>query len=264
VAAGEFQVTDGVILARREVADDAVRIDCYTRRFGRLTGYLRKARWEKVFAAAPGSLGELTLREPLSAAAPLISAYERKAMLYREGMHPSSYWGILTVLEALYRLLPYKEADPGLYKGAVETLVVLSRDGRPVPTVIAFLLHLLEAAGYRWRLGRCRRCGTEAKGEYLLLPEDGALACRRCRGEGGGGVPLSWAALVALRNLGEVGPSRASTVSLHRDVAAEVLGALALGIPCHFDRRLESLAMLRPGGRPGRSRLTGSGDGARL
>jgi DNA repair protein RecO len=241
---GGFAVTDAIVLAQREVADDCVRLDCYTERFGRVTGYLRKARWEKIFAAASGSIGELTIRNPLGQSAPLVANYERKALFYGEGMNSSAFWGILTIIEALYRLLPYREADPNLYRQAVDSLVVLGGEGRPAPTVISFLLHLLDSAGYRWRLERCQSCGIESAEDFLLVPEEGAIRCRRCRTGPGYGVVLSMPAVAALRSLAGLSPEEAAAVTLHREVAADALRAIALGLPCHFDRRLESLAVL--------------------
>ena len=123
----------------------------------------------------------------------------------------------------------------------LNALYALSALGKPPDTVkAAFELRLLSLAGFAPRTDACMHCGRAADGGGVFDLEGGGLLCPACA-EGHGGVPLSAAAVAALRYILTAPAKRLYAFSLRGDALRELVAAAERYTEIQLDRRFRSL-----------------------
>lgn len=122
------------------------------------------------------------------------------------------------ILELTDRMVMGREPGREVFLYVEAVLSMLDRLGAHASIIRAFELHILEAAGYRPELDRCRSCGchTAALPLVVIVPARGGAFCPRCRPATEAGHPLPGSTCARLADLQRL-PITAATVPLTDD-----------------------------------------------
>ena len=193
-------VVGGLVLRVTDTKESDKILTVFTAELGKISVIARGARQKNSRLAAASQLfawSEMTLYKRgewyyLSAADPMELFAGLQTDLVRLSL--AAYLSELTEFVA-------GEDTPELLRLLLNGLYALSALKKP-PTAVkpAFTFRLLALAGFEPMVDGCAICGAETAEQPMLDVVQGMVHCRKC-GHGGQDVPLSEAALAALRHI---------------------------------------------------------------
>lgn len=221
--------TQAIVIRRHPLGEADRLVTFYTRDFGRLTGVAKGVRRPR---SRFGSALELFTEGHL-----LFFESERWELVrvdhfdivrpFRQVRESLSRLGQGSwVVECVAQLTAERDPHPALYGLLVRTLRALERASRPARVKLAFALRAVDLLGHRLRLDRCLGCGRSPGSRPCLDFTVGGLLCGRCAALPGDSLPLSDAAVAALRRLRTCSWEELLWAPLSGSVETEVANAM--------------------------------------
>ncbi len=205
---------------------------------------LREVRFresDRILTALTSDAGKLTLaahgalskKSKIAAATQLLTyseltLFEKNGRFaVREGITKEGFAGLRQDLKRFVEQYAAEEQpEPELMQLGLNCLYALSEGLRDSATVkAAFELRLMSIEGYAPGEEFCPVCGRADIQDPVFSPAEGQVVCRACR-KSGGGLPLSEAALSALRHVVRAPARRMLAFRLPKE-DAEMLSAAA-------------------------------------
>jgi DNA repair protein RecO (recombination protein O) len=258
--------TQALVIGRRGLGESDRLVEFYARDFGKLRGVARGARRPRSrFGSAlePFTLGELIFFD--TGRSELVRVDHFDILHPFRALHGSldrlarAAWAV----ECVARLSADRDPHPGLFRALVRALRALESSPRPAWVSACFAARAVDLLGHRPRIDRCVACGRPWPfRETALDVTAGGLVCERCR-PGLDAMPLSAAAVTALRRLRERGWEEAVRLPVGLRLESEiclviegVIARLAGQMPrsarfiAQMRRPLSRVAEPSPAGRP--------------
>lgn len=138
------------------------------------------------------------------------------------------------------------EVNEGLFRLLMSSLYMLERLVEPETAARVFDLRLMRELGYEPVLDRCLRCGRPlGTAKAGFSPSSGGMVCRDCGYLPNDAVPISDAALDAMRRLIDARPASVRDIALNRSVLDELARAMGRYIRFHSERDLKTMQFLQ-------------------
>jgi DNA repair protein RecO (recombination protein O) len=180
-------VLTAAFLLRSHPYGDSDRIVTFiTEEFGKVSGIAKGAkRSQRRFAGTlePFVKVRLAFRDRPRSDLAFIDRCELLEALRRFGSDLDRFASGSYVLELTDRVVWGRETGREVFGLVDAALSLLESEGARAAVLRGFELHILEAAGYRPELERCRGCGREAMGlpSVVAVPSRGGVFCTACR-----------------------------------------------------------------------------------
>jgi DNA repair protein RecO (recombination protein O) len=224
--------TSAVVTGRRALGESDRLVEFYTLEFGKVRGVARSARRVRSrFGSALElfTLGELVFFDTGRSELVRVDHFDivRPFVAVREHLERlgQGAWAV----ECVSRLSAERDAHPALFRLLVRDLRALEAAARPAWVSVCFGLRAVDLLGHRPRIDRCLSCGrADGFTRAGLDVEAGGLICGGCV-PGPGALPLSGAAVGAMRRLRGLAWERAIRLAVAPDLARE-LGAVVDGL----------------------------------
>lgn len=147
-------------------------------------------------------------------------------------MHWQRYSAAMLACELVLRFTGEHDPDHRIFSLLYWALESVHCGAAPVPTLVFFLLHLLDACGYRPGLEHCATCscvpGTNREDSFVFQPGKGALLCSRCSGNvGRSRFALSLQSLKFLQTAQKMTTKQIQRLQMPEHVASECLFVLS-------------------------------------
>lgn len=258
--------TQAVVIGRWALGESDRLVDFYAREFGKVRGVARAARRPRSrFGSALElfTLGELVFFDTGRSELVRVDHFDILHPFVRVREHLERLGQGAWAVECVSSLSADRDPHPALFGLLVRTLRALEGRTPPARVSVCFALRAVDLLGHRPRIDRCVACGAGAARRGAALDvAAGGLVCGEC-GPGPQAIPLSAAAIGALRRLRELRWEDGLGLPLPPALDAE-LGLVLEGVVARLSGRLSrasrflsqtrrSLAPLPapPGGRHG-------------
>jgi DNA repair protein RecO (recombination protein O) len=246
----EIVLTSAFLLRSHPYGESDRIVTFITEQFGKVSGIAKGAkRSQRRFGGTlePFVKVRLAFRERPRSDLAFIERCEFLQALSQFGADLDRFAAGSYVLELTDRVVMGRETGREVFDLVESALALIESTGASAAVVRAFELHILEAAGYRPELERCRGCGREARGfaAVVAVPTRGGVFCTGCRPAAEAGRIVPQALLAALVDLQRrpLGPDLAA-VAMEKESIAGAEAMLEAFIDQVVSRPLRSRGVL--------------------
>jgi DNA repair protein RecO (recombination protein O) len=246
----EIALTSAFLLRSHPYGESDRIVTFITEQFGKVSGIAKGAkRSQRRFGGTlePFVKVRLAFRERPRSDLAFIERCEFLQALSQFGTDLDRFAAGSYILELTDRVVMGRETGREVFDLVESALALLESNGANAAVLRAFELHILEAAGYRPELERCRGCGREARAfaAVVAVPSRGGVFCTGCRPAAEAGHIVSQALLAALVDLQRrpLGPDVAA-VAMEKESIAGAEAVLEALIDQIVSRPLRSRGVL--------------------
>jgi DNA repair protein RecO (recombination protein O) len=244
-------VTQAIVLRARPFGESDKIVSLLTESHGKVTGVAKGAKRSRkrfVNSLEPFSLVNLRFQDrPYSSLAFVVGSDLLLGFTHLltslEKVACASY-----LVEITDGVVGEREENHHVFEHLRDALAYLEKQEPSVLFVTRFELELLNLAGYRPALDRCRRCGNgragRAAGSWHFGFRDGGILCETCSKLRREIMPLSIAALEVLSELQQSTPISEHNPSLAASVIREIRALMPRFIQFQTERELKSAPFL--------------------
>ena len=202
----ETALTTAFLLRSHPYGESDRIVTFITEEFGKVSGIAKGAkRSQRRFGGTlePFMKVRLAFRDRPRSDLAFIDRCELLEVLRRFGSDLDRFASGSYILELTDRVVLGRETGREVFALVDAALSLLESEGARAAVLRGFELHILEAAGYRPELERCRGCGREAMGlaSVVAVPSRGGVFCTVCRPTTEAGHVLPRTLLAALLDL---------------------------------------------------------------
>ncbi len=202
----EIALTAAFLLRSHPYGESDRIVTFITEKFGKVSGIAKGAkRSQRRFAGTlePFIKVRLAFRDRPRSDLAFIERCELLQALQQFSSDLDRFASGSYVLELTDRVVMGRETGREVFDLVESALALLESEGAHAAVLRAFELHMLEAAGYRPELERCRSCGREAinLAAVVAVPSRGGVFCIGCRPATEVGHTVPRALLAALLDL---------------------------------------------------------------
>lgn len=243
--------TPAIVLRSRPFGESDKIVTFLTEEFGKLSGIAKgaaRSRKRFVNSLEPATLVQLRFQERPGASLVFILACDLVRGFQRLTASLDRISQAAYLVEIADGLSVERDENRALFEHLKLGLSHLEAQGASLRFLTAFELKLLQIAGYRPVLDRCKRCGLQyrpgSREGWSMSPADGGILCQSCAHGRAEGLSLGAVAveiLTALQSESQVSPS---PISLPSSVVREIRAATLRLIQFHLDREIKSAPFL--------------------
>lgn len=244
-------VTPAIVLRSWPYGESDKIVSFFTEVCGKVTGIAKGAKRSRrrfVNTLEPFSLVDLRFQERPHSALMFVLACElirpfKSLTASLENIAHASY-----LVEVSDRLTREHEENRQLFEHLREGLIFIEEKGTSPTFLVFFELKLLQLAGYRPRLQRCRRCEEswrrDLQAQWCFSPRDGGILCESCSPFRKDTISLSAEALHALATLQDTNGALSCPPSFSPSALREGHSVLTRFIQFQIEKELKSASFL--------------------
>lgn len=228
--------TEGIVLQNIDFGESDRIVTLYSPDIGRFTVIAKGAKRSKkrfVNKLEEFSLLDITYRPARQQnRLHFLCEAELKQAFLSLRTHWQRYSAAMPACELVLRFTGEHDPDPRIFFLLQWMLEAVHGGAAPLPALVFFLLHLLDACGYRPELEHCATCacvpGSNRERNFIFRPGKGTLVCSRCIGNAGRSrFALSLQSLKFLQTAQKMTTNQVQCLHIPEHVASECLSVLS-------------------------------------